>query len=62
MPRDCRLEPPAQLEHADAARDWKNPIRLLFIDDSYELARQNWLDWSPFVVNLDYVCLHDIGT
>jgi hypothetical protein len=48
---------------AEAARTWQGPIRLLFIDSdhSYECVKQDFLSWSPFVVNLGHICFHDVG-
>jgi predicted O-methyltransferase YrrM len=52
-----------QASSVEAARSWKEPIRLLFIDGdhSYEAAREDWKAWSPFLGNRGYVCFHDIG-
>jgi tetratricopeptide (TPR) repeat protein/ADP-heptose:LPS heptosyltransferase len=48
---------------AESAREWKAPIRLLFIDGdpSYEASRQEFLAWSPFVVPHGLVILRSIG-
>jgi len=46
----------------EAIRDWKDPIRLLFIDGdhSYKASRQDFELWSPFVVSQGFICFHDI--
>jgi hypothetical protein len=43
---------PIQSASEAAAANWKDPIRLLFIDGdhSYEAAKQDFDLWSPFVV------------
>lgn len=48
---------------ADAARNWKEPIRLLFIDGdhSYEGSQLDFDSWSPHVVPGGLIALHDIG-
>lgn len=54
---------PVIASSAEAVRDWKKPIRLLFIDGehSYEATRLDYEIWSPFVVPGGYVCFHDVG-
>ncbi|GMV93086.1 MAG: hypothetical protein AMXMBFR82_28640 [Candidatus Hydrogenedentota bacterium] len=48
---------------ADAAREWKGPIRLLFVDGdhSYDGSRLDFELWAPHVVPGGLVALHDIG-
>ena len=52
-----------QSSSVEAANAWHEPIRLLFIDGehSYDSVRQDYLSWSPFVVNHGYLCFHDVG-
>ena len=47
----------------EAAKNWDGPIRLLFIDGdhSYESTRDDFLAWSPYVINHGWVAFHDIG-
>jgi predicted O-methyltransferase YrrM len=47
----------------DAARDWQQPIRLLFIDGghSYESSRCDFELWSRFVIPGGIICFHDIN-
>ncbi len=48
---------------ADAAKDWDQPIRLLFIDGdhSYEGSKLDFEVWSPHVVPGGLIALHDVG-
>ncbi|HYK08309.1 MAG TPA: class I SAM-dependent methyltransferase, partial [Candidatus Eisenbacteria bacterium] len=45
----------------NAARSWKKPIKLLFIDGlhDYAHAKEDYVLWSPFVVNDGFVAFHD---
>jgi len=45
----------------DAARDWRGPIRLLWIDGdhSYEAVKSDFLLWEPFVVQGGIIAFHD---
>lgn len=44
-----------------AARAWEGEIQLLFIDGdhSYEAARQDWDDWTPYLAAGGMVAIHD---
>jgi predicted O-methyltransferase YrrM len=46
----------------EAIQNWKKPIRLLFIDGdhSYDITRNDFLSWSPFVVKGGLIAFHDI--
>lgn len=46
----------------DVAREWSEPIRLLFVDGdhSYESSRADFEAWSPHIVERGLVCFHDI--
>lgn len=48
---------------ADAAKEWNDPIRLLFIDGdhSYEGSKLDFESWTPHVVPGGLVAIHDIG-
>jgi len=45
----------------DAVRDWRGPIRLLWIDGdhSYEAVKNDFLVWEPFVVQGGIIAFHD---
>jgi Methyltransferase domain len=45
----------------EAAREWRQPIRLLWIDGDhrYESVKQDFLLWEPFVVNGGIIAMHD---
>ena len=45
----------------EAVREWREPIDFLFIDadHTYEAVRQDWEQWSPFVVAGGVIALHD---
>jgi predicted O-methyltransferase YrrM len=47
----------------EAARGWREPIRLLFIDGdhSYEATRADFAAWSPQVEGNGLVAFHDVG-
>lgn len=47
----------------DVVRDWRGDIHLLFIDGDhrYEAVRQDFLDWTPFLVHGGYVVLDDVA-
>ena len=47
----------------EAARGWREPIRLLFIDGdhSYEASRADFAAWSPQVEGSGLVAFHDVG-
>ena len=49
---------------ADIGANWREPIRLLFIegDHSYEASSQDFLVWSAWVAIHGILVLHDIGT
>jgi hypothetical protein len=55
---------PIQSSSVDAARAWRDPIRLVFIDGdhAYESVRQDYLLWSPYVAHRGYICFHDVGS
>jgi predicted O-methyltransferase YrrM len=44
-----------------AAKDWRDPIDLLFIDGDHSLAgvSRDWADWTPYVREGRFVALHD---
>ena len=44
-----------------AVKDWNSPIDLLFIDGDHDISavRQDWADWSRFVVHDGVVLFHD---
>jgi len=48
---------------AEAVKEWRGPIRLLFIDGdhSYEAVRQDFELWTPFLIRGGILCLHDVG-
>ena len=52
---------PMIMTSKEAARDWNQPIRLLWIDGDhrYESVKQDFLLWEPFVVNGGIIALHD---
>lgn len=54
---------PIRAASVEAARDWREPIRLLFIDGdhSYEASRADFAAWSPQVEGNGLVAFHDIG-
>ncbi|MCK9273822.1 MAG: class I SAM-dependent methyltransferase [Syntrophales bacterium] len=45
-----------------AARHWKTPLALVFIDGghSYEAAFRDYSAWSPFILSGGYLLIHDI--
>ncbi|MEH2031438.1 MAG: class I SAM-dependent methyltransferase [Nostoc sp.] len=47
----------------DVAKQWQDPIRLLFIDGnhSYENSRLDFESWEPHVTKDGLICFHDIG-
>jgi hypothetical protein len=54
---------PIRAGSLEAARGWREPIRLLFIDGdhSYEASRDDFAAWSPQVEGSGLVAFHDIG-
>jgi predicted O-methyltransferase YrrM len=50
-----------QAASVDAAKNWKIPIDLLFIDGdhSYEGVKTDYLTWSPFVHKGGVIAFHD---
>ena len=42
-----------------AAKFWKKPIGLLFIDGNHKWAKQDFLDWERHVVKGGYILFHD---
>lgn len=46
-----------------AAAQWKNPVRLLFIDGdhSYEASKRDFELMAPFVIRQGIICFHDIN-
>ena len=48
---------------ADVSRDWREPIRLAFLDGdhSYESTAEDYLCWSPFVARHGLVVFHDVN-
>jgi Predicted O-methyltransferase len=52
---------PIKSDTVAAARDWKTPIDLLFIDagHKYEEVRSDYLAWSPFVKPGGVIAFHD---
>ena len=49
---------------AEAVKEWRSPIRLLFIDGdhSYEAVRQDFELWTPFLIRGGILCFHDVGS
>lgn len=43
----------------DAAMEWDKPIGLLFIDADHNKAFEDFMLWSPFVVENGYILFHD---
>lgn len=43
----------------DAAKDWKKPIGVLFIDGNHDCAGEDFLAWEKFVVKGGYILFHD---
>ena len=54
---------PIRASSTEAARGWREPIRLLFIDGdhSYEASRDDFAAWSPKVEGNGLVAFHDVG-
>jgi predicted O-methyltransferase YrrM len=54
---------PIRAPSVEAARGWREPIRLLFIDGdhSYEASRTDFAAWSPRVEANGLVAFHDVG-
>jgi MMP 1-O-methyltransferase len=52
---------PMIMTSKEAARDWSQPIRLLWIDGDhrYESVKQDFVLWEPFVVNGGVIAMHD---
>ena len=52
---------PMIMTSKEAARDWRLPIRLLWIDGDhrYESVKQDFLLWEPFVVDGGIIAMHD---
>jgi predicted O-methyltransferase YrrM len=52
---------PMIMTSKEAARDWRQPIRLLWIDGDhrYESVKQDFLLWEPFVVDGGIIAMHD---
>jgi predicted O-methyltransferase YrrM len=52
---------PMIMTSKEAARDWRLPIRLLWIDGDhrYEAVKQDFLLWEPFVVDDGIIAMHD---
>jgi MMP 1-O-methyltransferase len=52
---------PMVMTSKEAAREWRQPIRLLWIDGDhrYESVKQDFLLWEPFVVNGGIIAMHD---
>lgn len=62
--RRCGVERYVQIVRAtsqEAARDWKHPIDLLFIDGdhSYEGVQRDWLLFSPHLTRFGVAVFHD---
>ena len=53
---------PIRSTSAKAARNWRGPIRLLFIDGDHDYAsvKRDYGAWSPFIVPGGYICFHDV--
>lgn len=54
---------PLQGYSTDFSKDWNKPIDMLFIDGnhSYEGAKRDFLEWSPFVKPGGYLAMHDVS-
>jgi MMP 1-O-methyltransferase len=52
---------PMIMTSKEAARDWSQPIRLLWIDGDhrYESVKQDFLLWEPFVAYGGIIAMHD---
>jgi predicted O-methyltransferase YrrM len=52
---------PMIMTSKEAASDWSQPIRLLWIDGDhrYESVKQDFLLWEPFVVDGGIIAMHD---
>jgi predicted O-methyltransferase YrrM len=52
---------PMIMTSKEAARHWRRPIRLLWIDGDhrYESVKQDFLLWEPFVVDGGIIAMHD---
>jgi predicted O-methyltransferase YrrM len=52
---------PMIMTSKEAARDWRQPIRLLWIDGDhrYESVKQDFLLWEPFLVDGGIIAMHD---
>src|SRR5260221_240045 len=50
-----------QKESNEAVKDWKHPIKVLFIDGDHTLkgVKDDWNNFSPFVVKGGWVFFHD---
>ncbi len=54
---------PIRAASLDAARGWREPIRLLFIDGdhAYDASRADFAAWSPQVEGNGLIAFHDVG-
>jgi len=52
---------PMVMTSKEAAREWRQPIRLLWIDGDhrYEAVKQDFELWEPFLVDGGLIALHD---
>jgi hypothetical protein len=52
---------PMIMTSKEAARDWRQPIRLLWIDGDhrYESVKEDFQLWEPFLVDGGIIALHD---
>jgi MMP 1-O-methyltransferase len=52
---------PMIMTSKEAARDWRQPIRLLWIDGDHRYAsvKQDFLLWEPFLVDDGIIAMHD---
>lgn len=42
-----------------AAKNWKKPIEVLFIDGDHNMAKDDFLAWEPYVVKNGIILFHD---
>lgn len=47
---------------SEVAKTWDKPIDILHIDGlhTYDAIREDWTNWSPFVLNTGIIIMHDV--